>query len=532
MNRLAVFSLISFMFFCALTGSTKQSAAQDFDYGVFAQIPVLHEGRVKPLDSFARFHLQHISGQKSFNDQNASAWLASVLFEPDSAATAPLFLLKNKSLKAQFNLDVKQNHFSLIEIRPALLSSAAQVQALIGSMQEQDITLTPAQEALLELHENALSFAGLASTFIAPSPDDETPQPQKITAQQLWEEMGDAYRAKDYEGWNEAVQKTKAHMLGLSPQTSAQKLTVEIVYNRLAPYRAAFLFYALALVAVMMIFKSPTFGYRAAQASMGLGILTHSAAIGARIYILERPPVGTLHESILFVSLICALTALIASLRSRNTVTLFAGSFAALLVLIIAPYLSPKGENLEMLVAVLNTNFWLATHVICITIGYGLCIFVACLAHGYLFLRARGAGKPTLTALHKTLYSGSLISLLFMTVGTILGGIWADQSWGRFWGWDPKENGALLIVLWLVWAHHGRMSGYFKPTGFAISLAALNVIVALSWFGVNLLNVGLHSYGFISGLASALFIFCTAQTIIIGGLWVWVYKREASADAR
>jgi ABC-type transport system involved in cytochrome c biogenesis permease subunit len=124
-----------------------------------------------------------------------------------------------------------------------------------------------------------------------------------------------------------------------------------------------------------------------------------------------------------------------------------------------------------------------------------------------------------LMPLQNRIYKVSLLALLLTTVGTILGGIWADQSWGRFWGWDPKENGALLIVLWIIWMQHGRVSGQLPTLAFTAAAAFLNVIVALAWFGVNLLSVGLHSYGFITGIATALALFCVFETALIGTLW-------------
>jgi ABC-type transport system involved in cytochrome c biogenesis permease subunit len=148
--------------------------------------------------------------------------------------------------------------------------------------------------------------------------------------------------------------------------------------------------------------------------------------------------------------------------------------------------------------------------------GYGWCIVASLLAHLYLVKTAFGKTADDLLPYIKTI---ALIALLFTAVGTILGGIWADQSWGRFWGWDPKENGALLIVLWLLWALHARISGNLKRIPYVTAIAALSVIVALAWFGVNLLSVGLHSYGFISGVAAALFAFVAAEAILLGALY-------------
>jgi cytochrome c biogenesis factor len=149
------------------------------------------------------------------------------------------------------------------------------------------------------------------------------------------------------------------------------------------------------------------------------------------------------------------------------------------------------------------------------------------MAHIYLYQSGR-AGKSAddtknLDVHIKTL---ALMSLLFTTVGTILGGIWADQSWGRFWGWDPKENGALLIVLWLAWILHGRISRHLSRNASMAGLGFLTVIVALAWFGVNLLGTGLHSYGFIEGVAASLIAFCAVETLLIGGLWYRARRQE------
>ena len=124
------------------------------------------------------------------------------------------------------------------------------------------------------------------------------------------------------------------------------------------------------------------------------------------------------------------------------------------------------------------------------------------------------------------MYSASLYALFFALFGTILGGIWADQSWGRFWGWDPKENGALLIVLWLIMLLHMRVTGLVKPTGFALGLILNNIVVIMAWFGVNLLSIGLHSYGFASGIAFNITIFVILELSIGLGLYRWANLRN------
>jgi ABC-type transport system involved in cytochrome c biogenesis permease subunit len=121
--------------------------------------------------------------------------------------------------------------------------------------------------------------------------------------------------------------------------------------------------------------------------------------------------------------------------------------------------------------------------------------------------------KNELKNIYNNVYALTLVALFFTLFGTILGGIWADQSWGRFWGWDPKENGALLIVMWHLMVLHLRISGMAKPLMFCFFASLVNIVVALAWFGVNLLNVGLHSYGFTDNVATNLFIFIGAEIL-------------------
>jgi len=203
-------------------------------------------------------------------------------------------------------------------------------------------------------------------------------------------------------------------------------------------------------------------------------------------------------------------------------------------MLLQAVVLGHAQDDFKVLDAVLNTNFWLATHVLFVTIGYGWCFLTAAAAHWFLLqaclFRDKSAtilryGSPEI----RLITMNALIAFFFVTVGTILGGIWADQSWGRFWGWDPKENGALLIVLWIAWLLHGKISRDIKPLFYVAFMAFLSVIVAVAWFGVNLLSIGLHSYGFTSETAISLGSFAAAEIIIIGAMAIYLQYRDRKA---
>ena len=131
-----------------------------------------------------------------------------------------------------------------------------------------------------------------------------------------------------------------------------------------------------------------------------------------------------------------------------------------------------------------------------------------------------GVFTPALTPAHgqalaRTMFGIICFAALFSFAGTVLGGIWADQSWGRFWGWDPKENGALLIVLWcalVLHAHWGRM---IKGRGLAVLSVFGGIVTSWSWFGTNQLGVGLHSYGFMESTAFWLLLFVASQLLLM-----------------
>ncbi len=339
----------------------------------------------------------------------------------------------------------------------------------------------------------------------------------------LWKELANAYVGHDISAWK-LLSKTIADQgAAFAPQSP---LKTEVLFNKAHPLAFAMALYFVALLLLIIhAIKTNKWFLGLASLALGAGIVFHLLTIAARVFILSRPPVGTLYESILFVALICSITGFFLAKMKKDSTGLLIGSAAGLGLLFVAQGFA-QDNTMPVLVAVLNTNFWLATHVLCITTGYAWCLVTSFIAHIALYRQAKGTDITDITKALKML---ALTSLLFTAVGTILGGIWADQSWGRFWGWDPKENGALLIVLWLIWVLHGRISGHLNPLQSTSLLAGLSVIVALAWFGVNLLSTGLHSYGFIQGVATGLTLFCLTEILIIFLLYHFANKARRGA---
>ena len=354
-----------------------------------------------------------------------------------------------------------------------------------------------------------------------------SPQAEELLA--AWQQLAISYVQHDATKQLHAITTIKS--LTSHVNTSANWQLILEYYYHIVPWAAyimlgfavAFGLYGISFAVSSLPKKSLHIGIsKLATTCLLLTIIAFTTLIAARIGILLRPPVSTLYESVLFVAWVVAMLGIIAAPKLKPEQTtiircLIAAISAALLA--VADTLATEGDTLGVLIAVLNTNFWLATHVICITLGYACAILAGSMAHIALYHIHKEWMRPVQTL--------TLIALMLTALGTILGGIWADQSWGRFWGWDPKENGALLIVLWLIWVLHGKLGGQLGKAAYLALLGAVNIIVALAWFGVNLLSVGLHSYGFIEGVAIGLFSFCAGEAVLLTVLYIHAHKRLA-----
>ncbi len=255
-----------------------------------------------------------------------------------------------------------------------------------------------------------------------------------------------------------------------------------------------------------------------------------------RCAIRGRPPVSTLYETVLFVTAVGALVALVLEALNRRRIAISAAAVLGLVGLFVANGYETldKQDTMPSLVAVLDTNFWLATHVTAITVGYAAGMLAALLASLYLLarvLRWRRDDPVFFRELARMVYGVTCFGAIFAIVGTILGGIWANESWGRFWGWDPKENGALLIVIAQVAILHARLAGWLREFGLCLAVAFGGTVIAFSWWGVNLLGVGLHSYGFTSGIQTALWSYYAAQWSLCLAALVVAWRARGLARA-
>jgi ABC-type transport system involved in cytochrome c biogenesis permease subunit len=293
---------------------------------------------------------------------------------------------------------------------------------------------------------------------------------------------------------------------------------LELLYNKINPFGNAKFLYGLAFLLVMTSFIFLPMLFRWLSLSMSLcGFALHLFGLVSRVIIQGRPPVTNLYETFIFVALITAMIGLIIYKVVDKNLGLILTSFVALLLLLVSGKFASDGDTMQVLIAVLDSNFWLSTHVVCISIGYAGVFMAGVIGHVYIIQRffAGNSISELAQRSYRLILPVLAFGLCFSFLGTMLGGIWADQSWGRFWGWDPKENGALLIVLWSSIIFHARLAGMLKEFGIALASVFACVVVITSWFGINLLGVGLHSYGFTNGLATALYAYYAFEALFI-----------------
>ncbi|MFN3245023.1 MAG: cytochrome c biogenesis protein [Planctomycetota bacterium] len=298
------------------------------------------------------------------------------------------------------------------------------------------------------------------------------------------------------------------------------KVELETYYYRASWHYQSihwFLFaFVLAAVSWLMPRNRWVWGASLGVTALALGMLGFDVLL--RCLITERPPIKNLYDTFLFIAAVGVALAIVVEIVLPRRIALAAAPFlGALLVMFARMFEVADGsDTMNPLVAVLDSNFWLATHVTTINIGYAAGIVAAVLANIWIamrVLRISHPADPPAKALVRMIYGVTCFGLAFAVVGTILGGVWANDSWGRFWGWDPKENGALMICLAQIALLHARFSGWVRDFGFVVWSAITGAVVVFSWFHVNLLGIGLHSYGFSSGLRDAVW---TSYLVQIG----------------
>ncbi|MEL6579398.1 MAG: cytochrome c biogenesis protein CcsA [Cyanobacteria bacterium J06621_12] len=488
-------------------------------------IPVQLDGRKKPLDTVARETVVQIHGRGSYQaldgeKLNSIATYLSLWANNRDWNQEPFILFNYRPLKTQLGLDSEQKYFTFAELMQSDLGS---VILTAREKQAAELDLTRDEREALTIGDRlALTVETVSSDRLplVPHPTDVRGKwisineageyydsPAAATVQQDYQELKQTYRQNPFasETLNNIASRFQSDLSNLSPQvypdTAIQQR--EVKFYRLHFFGKAWMLYGLGFIVMLAVLALESLNfYWGAVGIFGAGILVHGYGFIERMQIAGRPPVTNMYESVIWVSFGIVAIALLFELIYRAKYYLLAAAPLAVLCLILADSLpAVLDPTISPLVPVLRDNFWLSVHVPTITLSYAGFALAYGLGHiilgHYLFVPQ---AKARIRRLGKWNYGVLQAGVLLLTTGIILGGIWAHFSWGRFWGWDPKETWALIALMCYVVPLHGRLVGWLKDFGMAVtSVVAFNAVL-MAWYGVNfVLGTGLHSYGFADG---------------------------------
>ncbi len=579
-----VAGVVGLLLVFGMLGRTMSTpTSEEFNYAGFGNLPITFDGRVLPFDTLARTSLQVILGREStrvgsetlsvdqwknipYSDWKsvpATRWLLDTFAGTEKADEYRIFRIDNPELLGLLGLDQDRNP-RLYAYREVIAKQDKLLEQISRVLQIENKKRGLFERKVAELYAHLQLYVRLSqleTLYLIPPlspveqwqpigpflPTTANGTPQKNAASDLLLGMIGDFHNHAIEGFNTHVAEYRRLLNERLPDDVASA-EFEAFFNRFDPFYQAQILYVLIFVLGCCAWLGWTKPLgRAAFVLLLLALALHTFGLGARIYISGRPPVTNLYSSAVFIAWAGVVLAVGLELYFRNTIATVTSAAMGFLSLLIAHHLAGDGDTMRQLQAVLDTNFWLATHVVAITLGYSATFLAGVLAIAYIllgvFTKLLTADKPGRSIedspaklLPRMVYAILCFAILFSFVGTVLGGIWADQSWGRFWGWDPKENGAVLIVLWNALTLHARWAGLVKARGVMILSVFGNVVTSWSWFGTNMLGVGLHSYGFMDAALFWLLVFVVSQLLIIAlanlPLSRWRSFRENSSESQ
>jgi cytochrome c-type biogenesis protein CcsB len=263
------------------------------------------------------------------------------------------------------------------------------------------------------------------------------------------------------------------------------------------------------------------------------GFLLHTSGLGLRWYISGHSPMSNGYESMLFISWVTLLAGFIFSRKS-----VFALSATAVLagMTLLVAHMSFMDPEITNLVPVLK-SYWLTLHVSVITGSYGFLGLGAILGLITMILLVLSNGKnreriaATIDELTVINYKTLVLGLYLLTIGTFLGAVWANESWGRYWGWDPKETWSLITIVIYTLVTHSRLIPGMKDT-YTFNLLSLFAFasVLMTYFGVNYYLSGLHSYASSDPVPVPVFVYVTVLVLVAISLGAYArYNRFKKA---
>ncbi|MEW6279007.1 MAG: cytochrome c biogenesis protein CcsA [Candidatus Eremiobacterota bacterium] len=521
--------------------SLAAAASSEPDLSVLRAMPVQEGGRLKPLDTLAIESVRYITGKASFRKQDPLWTFLGWMADPDKASAEQVIECRNLELKRRLGLEEGRRWFSLQELQqnPKLHDEQEAIHEKLRSNAE----LTPQEKEVSQLLSRAqLLMMILTGELVGAVPNPErmdgewgslaelrnSPHPRTPEAVESLAALMVAVRANQADPARSASEKLCAALAAMGPTPPASALQREVHFNHFHPFRWAWIFYAVGFFLLLFAPSSASPVYWLGLFPIVFGFSLHTYGFYLRCMIAGRPPVTNMYESVIWVSFGAMLFALIFEAVYRSRIYVLAAAVGSVVTLVLADNLpAVLDPAIKPLTPVLRSNFWLTIHVLTITLSYAAFLLALVLGHMVVWQYVSGPDrKEQLKTLNQALYKAIQVGVLLLAAGTILGGVWANYSWGRFWGWDPKEVWALIALLGYLALLHARYAGWLRHFGLAAGSIVAFQGVLMAWYGVNfVLGVGLHSYGFGTGGVQYVAVFCGLELLFVG-LAAWRHRQR------
>ena len=471
-----------------------------------ALLPVQYNGRVKPFESFARESLGVIAGSPTLGKATPVETVLQMIAFPEKWENEPLLSVPYRPLRQELGLPVTQSHLSY---QGLFAASFMKRLPPIAAKEAANEKLTLLEQETMDLYQRFTALYAILSgdLRLVPSADakeatwlslthlSELKEEDRKRIQEAWQNFLAAYREGNAEKISTTLKRfmAAAHSKHPSAIPAHKRLALEVWYHRNNPLHRAWILYLIAglfFSASLAARRSKL--YSASLVVFGLALFHHVGGIVIRVILSGRPPVSNFYESMLWLAFVTVLVGFLFEIRVRAS---FFGLSAALfggVTLLLSEHL-PLDPAIQPIVAVLRSNKWLAIHVLTIVSSYGVLTLATGIAHFYagsILLRK----ETSLTMLGSTLYRVIQVGVVLLAAGIMLGAVWANASWGRYWGWDPKETWALITLLWFLALLHARKAFWIGERGLAVGTIVGFLLLLMTYYGVSFYLVGLHSY--------------------------------------
>lgn len=526
---------------------SPMASAEEFS---LESLPVQDGGRIKPLLTYAEETLQLLHGRKSLKSanggekQSALRVLATWFLVPTEWDSKEFIVVNHLGLKKSMGFAADKKYYAFIDLinHPRLNTLFADLE----SRQANKEKLNPYYQAVSRLRNQLDLFVAIRQGALPVFPADaesetkanwrplfQLPEETKKLFLDIMSSFAKTFVSPDPVARQSAETDLSRHIEQFTGQArqvadqvegahypEPQSLAMEVFYQKHQPFFWTWVLYLLAFLTIGLgvVFKVsllPKLGMGLAV----LGFIAHTLGFLMRVVIVGRPPVSNMYETVIWVAWGTIVFAAFLFWRQRKPFTMLSGLAVATLCMIVS-HLSPVilDPTLQPLEPVLRSNMWLLIHVMTITLSYAAFFLALGVGDYGLFLSVVDGNryKKNIRELSQSCYVLLQIGVVLLAAGTILGGVWADYSWGRFWGWDPKETWAFIALMGYLAILHARLTGVLRDIGtLAGSVVAFSLVI-MAWYGVNfVLGAGLHSYGFGAGGSEYVYAFVGVHLVFV-----------------